>query len=155
MNTFYFRISLLLLMATLAATIFGCSDGRPRRYQVKGIVQVDGNPLVGNSECVLRFFPDDGSRPSTGKIGSDGSFTLSTYEKDDGCPKGNYTVVIIATETGAGKMTYLVPPRYGEKNKTDLKTEISGSVDSLILNVEWTDKDKAFKRPVNLGDMGV
>lgn len=154
MNTIYFRISILLLMATLAATVFGCSDGRVRRYPVNGIVQVDGKPLVGNSECVLRFLPTDGARPSTGIIGPDGSFTLSTYEKGDGCPKGTYTVVIIATETSAGKMTYLVPPRYAEKDKTDLKAEISGATDSLILNVEWTDKDKAFKRPINLGDMG-
>ena len=115
---------------------------------------MDGQPLSGNPECVVRFISQDGSRPATGKIGSDGSFTLTSYEKNDGCPKGKYKVIIIATRTEGGKLYYLVPPRYSEKDKTDLEAEISGRTDNLILDVQWTNADKAYKKPINLGDMG-
>lgn len=68
---------------------------RPTVYAVQGVVLFRGKPAAG-ARVTLHpqvrgrqpFFP-------TGKVGDDGSFKLTTFDKDDGAPAGRYNVTIV------------------------------------------------------------
>jgi hypothetical protein len=61
---------------------------------VSGSVTVGGKPAVG---ATVMFFPEEGKGmnvvPSTGTVGSDGTFSLSTGGKP-GAPAGRYVVAV-------------------------------------------------------------
>ncbi|MFO0956911.1 MAG: carboxypeptidase-like regulatory domain-containing protein [Isosphaeraceae bacterium] len=76
----------------------GCSgddNSTPKAstYTVRGSVLLpDGKPLAGGT---VYFVPTaKGTVGATGKVGSDGSFKLSTYGTDDGAAAGTYKVRI-------------------------------------------------------------
>lgn len=75
----------------------GCGDeeGRIPVYKVTGKVTVSGEVPEG---ALVVLYPakiqgDQELRPS-GKVRSDGSFSLTTYDADDGAPVGEYTATI-------------------------------------------------------------
>jgi len=53
--------------------------------KVSGTVQANGSPV---SEGTLTFYPTQEGKPGSAKIGSDGSFTMTTYTEGDGLVKG-------------------------------------------------------------------
>ena len=80
-----------------AITFAGCGgeEGRVPVYKVTGKVTVSGEVPEG---ALVVLYPakiqgDQELRPS-GKVRSDGSFSLTTYEADDGAPVGEYTATI-------------------------------------------------------------
>jgi hypothetical protein len=109
------RIPNVLLLAL--ATIAGCADDS-NIASVDGIVRLDGQPLTSGT---VRFVPAAG-RAATGKIQSDGTFTLGTYGESDGALIGTHQVAVIAYDAADdGRPAYevrtaasksLVPQRY-------------------------------------------
>jgi hypothetical protein len=87
--------------------------------QVKGKVTYKGQPVT---QGMIRFEPDGYGRMATGKIESDGSFTLSTLGKDDGVVAGTHKVFITGTAP-AGKKD-LIPKKYTQAGSTDLVAEV-------------------------------
>jgi hypothetical protein len=90
-------------LSVVALVTVGCSDeiaGRLSVYPVSGKVLYKGKPLEG-AEVVLvaAAAPAGATAPPapTGTTGADGSFKLTTYEKDDGAPAGKYQVKILTT----------------------------------------------------------
>ena len=83
------RFALVLLCG-----VAGCGGPGPYSgalYPVNGqVLLADGKPLTGGS---LRFIPTQGGLPASGKIGSDGTFTLKTKSRDGAAP-GQYKVRI-------------------------------------------------------------
>jgi len=80
----------------LSLAILGCGDGKIVRYPVTGTVKVDGKPVTG---AMVVLCPVEGpeelmrERP-VGSTGPDGKFLLTTLEKDDGAPAGQYKVLV-------------------------------------------------------------
>ncbi|WP_406697453.1 hypothetical protein V5E97_01215 [Singulisphaera sp. Ch08] len=81
----------------LAMLVTGCSsdDGRVPVFPVKGKVSVAGEVPEG---ALIVFYPTTAGgetelRPSA-KVKPDGSFSLTTYDADDGAPSGDYTATI-------------------------------------------------------------
>lgn len=81
----------LLCFVVLAV---GCGDdGRIPTYEVVGKIQfADGTPLQGGSVICLSDSED--ALSARGNIAEDGSFTLGTYEADDGAIAGRHLVAI-------------------------------------------------------------
>src|SRR6478672_9587864 len=88
------RMKFGLVLAGLVAWV-GCSDGKIARYPVHGSVNIDGKAAdgvmvifcpVGGSEAVQKTRP-------FGFTGSDGKFELTTLQKGDGAPAGDYKVL--------------------------------------------------------------
>lgn len=83
------------LALTLVA-LTGCGDGKISRYPTKGKVLIDGKPVEG---ARVIFCPVGGSeafqreRPF-GVTNSAGEFSLTTFQKGDGAPAGEYNVMI-------------------------------------------------------------
>jgi hypothetical protein len=83
-----------LLIGLLAFA--GCGDGKVARYPVSGAVHVDGQPAEGAIVifCPVSTVPEaDRLRPS-GRTDAAGRFNLTTLERGDGAPAGNYKVLV-------------------------------------------------------------
>lgn len=102
----------VLLFAVICFS--GCGGGADRKPtgKVKGKVTFNGQPVSGGT---ITFSP--ASRPAEGKgnepgkagsgtVGSDGTFTITTYTPNDGAVVGKHTVTYFppstAEEPGAG-----------------------------------------------------
>lgn len=86
--------SLFFLLASvgLLVTLSGCSAGTPGTGAVTGkVTTADGQTVTSGS---LTFAPATGTegKPATGVVQADGSYTLTTYEKDDGAVIGRHNV---------------------------------------------------------------
>jgi hypothetical protein len=83
-----------LVLGTLL--VAGCNDGKLARYPVTGTVLVDGRPAEG---AMVIFCPVGGSEELQKQrpfafTGPDGRFELTTYGETDGCPSGEYKVLL-------------------------------------------------------------
>ena len=82
----------------------GCSDGKISRYPINGSVNVDGKPADG----VMVIFCPVGGSPELQKMrpfsitGPDGKFQLTSIEKGDGAPAGQYKVLMQWTAPPSG-----------------------------------------------------
>src|SRR5436309_2942675 len=71
----------------------GCgSSDRAGLQPVKGTLRVNGQPAAA---ALVTFHPTgaDAARP-TGRVGGDGTFTLTTRVAGDGAPVGEYRVTV-------------------------------------------------------------
>jgi hypothetical protein len=118
----------------------GCGEGRPDRVAVSGRVLIDGQALtVGN----VKFVPT-GARPSSGKLDSQGKFTLTCYDGEDGVVPGRHRAQISAMEViSASKVRWLAPPKYADFRTSELEFEITEPTDDLKIELTW-DGGKPF-----------
>ena len=84
----------LLLIAASA----GCEgDWRAETHPASGSISINGEPPVGalvHLDPVGSKVDERNSRP-WGKVREDGSYTLTTYERDDGAPAGRYRLTVV------------------------------------------------------------
>jgi len=85
--------------AGVLAAVLGC--GSSDTIASKAVVPVQGAIFVGNKPAVgaiVTFWPLDDANPkalpSQGRVGKDGTFSLTTYATADGAPAGNYVVAV-------------------------------------------------------------
>lgn len=89
------RMRMLVTAAMVA--LAGCGGGKspPPMTPVEGVVKLDGKP-AGNIS--VQFMPDvvrGGTGPtSTGTSGPDGTFTLKTYDGQEGAVVGPHVVTL-------------------------------------------------------------
>jgi hypothetical protein len=123
----FMRISFLRPSILTGLALFACwgcttSTGSPAQglVPVKGKVTYKGQPLT---KGVVEFEPRGSGRLATGKIGSDGTFVLSTFRDGDGAVAGHHRVSITGTGTKATKE--LVPVKYVSAMSSGLGAEVS------------------------------
>lgn len=124
-----------LAAAALASVLLsGCSDGRPRRVRVSGRVTIDGQPLRSG---FVRLVPDN-ARPSVGRIEEDGSFTLTTFAREDGSVPGQHRVAVVAyDESNPAQLRWLVPKKYNHPTTSGLTVDVTGPTNSLEIELTW------------------
>jgi hypothetical protein len=92
------RLSAPVGVAALLAAAGGCSSSEFDLAPVAGHVTIDGQPFAQGK---VMFSPiatgesRQAGKPALGRLGSDGSFTLSTYEPNDGAIVGEHWVTVI------------------------------------------------------------
>lgn len=110
----------------LMLLICGCKQvtitPAPKTVPVSGKVTLaSGTPLTGGR---IIFKPKQASvQEAVGEINKDGTFTLSSYAKDDGAVPGEYTVVIekLSYKTGNAVPVYVnFPAKYADSKTSDL-----------------------------------
>jgi hypothetical protein len=84
------------------------------------------------------FHPSNEADPQAvrpaGRVGADGSFTLTTYAAGDGAPAGDYTVVVIWTEGGSLKKVAprdLLAGRYNTTAVSPLRAHVEAAKNDL------------------------
>ena len=131
------RFSPLLIACLLASGCGGVDDGVPR-VQVIGVVTVDGEPL---EKGMVSFFPDEsaaGAQSATGHIQPDGSYTLGTFEREDGAAPGQYRVAVQSYETDlmTGEDRPLIPERYFSVDESGLSAHVLDEPDDQTFNFD-------------------
>lgn len=90
------QLSLGVFVAS-SALIVGCNRPAFTVAPVHGMIMIDGQPL---KEGKVMFAPiaqgeqRNPGKPAIGKIGSDGSYRLTTFSKDDGAVIGEHWATI-------------------------------------------------------------
>lgn len=132
--------SLLLLAVGMLLLVSGCGSNRPERVRVAGTVTIDGKPLT---DGFIRLVPDS-SRPSGGKIGPDGRFTLGCFTGDDGCVRGTHKVEVHGSQClSETSMRWLAPKKYTSAATSGLTVTIDEPTDSLQINLTWAGSPEA------------
>jgi len=97
------RLVVGLLCLGLLSVGGGCGDGGPAKsklYSVKGKI-TGPKPLT---DCTISFIAVGGDgKGSGGKIGADGSYTLTSADGREGAEPGKYKVVLQASPDAAMK----------------------------------------------------
>ncbi len=121
----------LIAFAVSACGLASCSkgDGRKPTFPVSGTV-TDGTKGIPNALVILHPVGEDGPdvvRPR-GTTGADGTFTLTTYDGNDGAPAGQYRVAVTQVLAGArpedGPKNRL-PEKYGSPKTSNLTAEVT------------------------------
>lgn len=121
----------IVLLAVLAATtaVLGCAKetdpNRPATYPVTGTVTLNGEPVEG---ATVVFQKTDRSHGAVGETGPGGSYSLTSFEANDGAVPGEYLVSI-----------YKYP-----------KEEVTGTEATSVEDYVQPDDNQAGAVPVNL-----
>jgi hypothetical protein len=126
------RIVTRIALASLAVGVASCgkADGRKPTFPVTGKVLLpDGKPAE-HATVVLHPVGEHGPdlpKPR-GKVAADGSFTLTTYDADDGAPAGEYRVTVeLWRTTGKGDEgpTNRLNPKYARADGSGLTATVN------------------------------
>jgi hypothetical protein len=132
-NTRWAAMCRLVVLLGVIAVCLGCGDGRPARVPVTGIVLIDGQPLTRGN---ISFVPEVG-RPSAGKIGQDGKFTLTCYNGADGAILGKHRVQVAANRgISDHKIEWFAPRKYADFRTSEIEVEITKPVDDLKIDLK-------------------
>lgn len=135
------RIAIAFLALAAATPCTGCNRG-PEIVPVAGKITIDGKPL--NTGFIVMY--QQGFRPATAKIGSDGSFAFKTLKERDGCLRGEHSITVMSNEVlGATRTKFFVPERYANTSTSDAKIKIAEATDNLVINLTW--KGSGHKEP--------
>lgn len=120
----------------LAVAISGCGQkGQLDTLPVHGTVTMNGKALTTG---VVTFVPERG-RLATGKIQSNGMFSLSTYSPGDGAVIGKHRVKVSAFENkpptkreSEEPIKSLIPERYGIESTSGLTYEVKAGQNNEV-----------------------
>ncbi len=123
---------------SIVVLFVGCrgSDRLPTYKATGKITFSDGTPLEGGT---ILFEPTERVRGARGLIGTDGTFTLGTYESSDGAVAGKHVAAIIPSvpddfDPDAGRVPRTIHQRYTHMDTSGLEFEVKpeGSNDYQI-----------------------
>jgi hypothetical protein len=122
-------------LAAAALSLSGCGGAGLKTAPVRGRVTYQGRPVPNGT---VAFIPDGGTA-STGEIGPDGSYTLTTVRKGDGAIPGRHKVVITALKDTTGQAVEawgplpppIIPTKYMNLATTDLRAEVKDGENTI------------------------
>ena len=79
-----------LFLAGCSKSDMGAADRKPV-FKVKGKITMSGGPVAN---AMISFSPKTSQPVATGRTGSDGTYTLTTYDSGDGAAAGDYVVLV-------------------------------------------------------------
>lgn len=129
---------LLLGVSLVLLCCVSCGSKR-KLYPVRGQVMCDGQPAEG---AIVTLHALDASQPMqevpSSRVKADGSFTIGTYEPEDGAPPGDYKVIIIwlppdalARMSPDGRLPNKLPDLYSDAKTTPLKIHVDEGPNDL------------------------
>jgi 5-hydroxyisourate hydrolase-like protein (transthyretin family) len=98
---------------------------------VKGEVYVDGKPAADVAITCENVQGQDAKNPtvSSAKTKEDGKFAISTYEKGDGVPEGEYGLAFTWREYSAFKHAYVGPEKLGKRYSDPKQSKVRFKVE--------------------------
>lgn len=125
---------LLALLFPLAAGCGTTPTAPPKTYPVTGkVLLAGGEPLRGGR---VTFSPQGAGAEAVGEIQSNGTFTLTTFGKDQGAMPGKYKVSVSPFSYKTGNPVAVpqrdkVPQQYWETDTTPLEATIKPEANEL------------------------
>jgi hypothetical protein len=133
------RNGVFLVLA--AACVAGCGSNLPTTIPIRGQVQFNGQPM---KDGVVVYLPKGAApaRQASGRIQSDGSFVLTTFQNGDGVVPGEYSIIIYAyaphpgepktraeheaiARTGELKRGFVIPEKYVDPERSGLSDSVN------------------------------
>ena len=138
----------LTLMLILCAICGSCdkSDNRKATYPVTGVVRVDGQPVGQLAISCVSATGLDKANPTVSAAFTDkeGAFKISTYEKGDGVPVGDYVLTVIWGQMNLLSMQYGGPDKlkgkYADPATSTIKFTVKEGVPTDLGTNELTTK---------------
>lgn len=128
------RIHQSLLLAAVCCSLAGCGDGRPGRVPVAGRVTIDGKPVPFG---MVKLITQD-TRAAVGMLDSEGRFSLTCYEKNDGVVPGTHQVEVTAAESIDDRNTrWHAPKKYANRNSSGIEVTIDEPTEDLEIELTW------------------
>ncbi len=132
------RQQFLVTFAAIVLMSSGCQN-KPTAYPVDGRVEYkDGSPVPGGTVEFQTKLDDGKIVNARGVIGEDGSFQLTTFEKNDGALAGKHTAIIvpppIKDETVKAPKTIL--SRYMDYSKSGLQFEVEPKPNKIVIKLD-------------------
>lgn len=125
-------LCIVALFGALSLSMIGCSDGRPRRVAVSGHVLIDGKPLTFGD---IKFVPE-GARPSSAKLDTNGAFTLTCYDGEDGAVPGLHRVAVSGSEVlQQEQVVWHAPIKYANFRSSGITVQIDEPTNSLVIEL--------------------
>jgi hypothetical protein len=122
----------LPVLALAALFCSSCRESQKPVYPVRGQVLLTGKPIA-NAFVALHPLAESGPevpRP-TGRTDTDGRFLLTTYQRGDGAPAGEYAVTVEwrplprhLPEGGHGEIPNQLPSQYSRPETSGLRVRI-------------------------------
>jgi hypothetical protein len=128
------RPTLRVAVALACLAAMSCGGGGPKLHPVKGSVLFQEKPAVGATVVFQPVNSTADSLMSSGVVGQDGTFTLSTPPHGPGAPTGDYVVLVTLFPPNAREMRdppSLLPPRYGSPTESPLRATVSPGTNQL------------------------
>jgi hypothetical protein len=136
----------ITLLAMVIGSVSGCGREHPfDMVQVSGVVTYGDGSVIPAERIVIRFEPlseavseREHPKAATSVVEpADGSFgELSTFSYGDGVVSGRHKVLLVAVSGGGGagaNQQHLIPPEYGDVNKTPLEVDTADSPFKFIV----------------------
>jgi hypothetical protein len=130
------RLGLRLFHLVLLGALLSAGCGQRETYPVRGTVLYEGKPAVG---AVVFLHPAGASEPMrsrpSGRVGKDGSFSITTPNLGDGAKPGDYLVTVVwRAEAGPGDSEEdedLLPARYLDPKTSGLRITVKPGQNDL------------------------
>lgn len=134
----------MIVVSLLLVAVAGCSDGKPRRYPVRGQVKFsDGTPLRRGT-VEFQSIGQDPPMTATGSIRPEGMFELETFGGNDGAIAGKHRVVVVGDdEIGTREERpwripkSLVHPRHGSFKTSGLEVTVEPKSNTVTIEVDY------------------
>jgi hypothetical protein len=147
-----YRHRITLLSFGCLMLLAGCGPRRPTTAPVQGKITVGGKIVPSGK---ITFHPAEG-RNAIGTIAADGTYTLTTFDRDDGALLGKHKVTIEATKiTGptapkslaeeqhggtptstVPQVEYLVPKIYSRPETSTLEADVQPGANNIDFNLK-------------------
>jgi hypothetical protein len=153
-----FSGTLLVPMMLVAMVPIACSSdsSKPKLGKVSGTVMYNGKPLTAGE---VVFTPLSGKGGESGQVAAghiqaDGSYSLTTFDTDDGAILGQHAVTVIlregtsdasfkskVTKEGTGRIRYIlpksvVPEKYSKVDSTPFRYTVEASGNTINLELK-------------------
>ena len=126
-----------LVVAIFPSLLFlsGCSEKRVEVFPVSGKVTYKGQAPTG---ATVVLHPADAAKTGdfapTGTVKSDGTFSITSYDPDDGAPQGEYVATIewYKFEKSLGGVgPNVIPKKYTSAKTSPIKLTVSNGASQL------------------------
>jgi hypothetical protein len=133
------QLSTVTAVAVLVAAAVGCSDSGKNRvavHPVQGAIQFRGQPTEGAFVSLHPKSAAAGVPTPRATVAKDGSFTVSTYDGNDGAPEGEYVVTVqwykpVRQGNDLVGGPNVLPVKYASARTSDLKIRIAAGENRL------------------------
>jgi hypothetical protein len=129
----------LVFIAALTLPVFGCgrSDKNPVAvHPVQGAIQFRGKPTEGAFVSLHPKKAIEGVPTPRATVAKDGTFTVSTYDGNDGAPEGDYVITVqwyravrVGNDLVGGPN--VLPAKYASAQTSDVQIRIAAGENQL------------------------